>query len=666
MTFQGGSAGEGSIPIAKLTLIHEFEFTAAELDVSVVQRLFHNQLRRVTQCYNMVFLSLRRYSEVEGVALEILLAHVKLLLLIPKMLMTRLPMRRQGNTARAELSQKFRDLDFVFLLQHLRVAHARESRSGGSVSNAARALKFVHQGRLSSAAKALKTTTLTPSTDEAARKEIQAKFPAKKGPEDGIVLNAGPVAQNADETLPQITVDDIRRVAHTVNKHTAAGPSGSPMFAFVTPLRIANPTKHDDDFAGHIAWLANQMQAGAAWTGGLCSDVRLVAIKEANGRNRPIQIAEALDRLIGKVLFLKHRPGFLQRFGALQQGMNPSGMERTVLMMDSLLQDHKDSVLLTTDLANAFNEVSRDFIESELRRHLPAALPYFRLRYSGATQVRFGDFLFCCSEGVRQGCPWSGALFCLALMPALETLQAKYADRCYVRAAFDDISILVVDPAEARVSELLTDLAQEVRQLGMELRLGKCALYGRHREADSALPATEAAAISKLPRRDPDVTSLRCIPSNKGLVLLGTPIGSPQYVSRECRRLVEAVTNDMRDLSLLEDHPQEYFLLLRHCFNARPQYLARTVRPDLLLRAAKAFDHQVNRRIAEHLAGLQVGRAVQVFDDFAAPFKRARLPYALGGFQIPSLQMTSRAGYAAALATSWDALPKRRHSGVVR
>ena len=105
LTFQGGSAGEGSIPIAKLTLIHEFEFTAAELDVSVVQRLFHNQLRRVTQCYNMVFLSLRRYSEVEGVALEILLAHVKLLLLIPKMLMTRLPMRRQGNTARAGIAK---------------------------------------------------------------------------------------------------------------------------------------------------------------------------------------------------------------------------------------------------------------------------------------------------------------------------------------------------------------------------------------------------------------------------------------------------------------------------------------------------------------------------------------------------------------------------------
>ena len=191
--------------------------------------------------------------------------------------------------------------------------------------------------------------------------------------------------------MPQITDDDIRRVAHTVNKHTAAGPSGSPMFAFVTLLRIAKPTKHVDHFAGHIAWLANQMQAGAAWTGGLDGGVAvmfgLLAIIAANGRNRPIQIAEALDRLVGKVLILTHRPGFLQRFGALQQGMNPSGMERAVPMMDSLLQDHKDSVLLTTDLANVFHEVSRDLIESELRRHLPAALPYFSLRYSGAIQV---------------------------------------------------------------------------------------------------------------------------------------------------------------------------------------------------------------------------------------------------------------------------------------
>ena len=97
------------------------------------------------------------------------------------------------------------------------------------------------------------------------------------------------------------------------------------------------------------------------------------------------------------------------------------------------------------------------------------------------------------------------------------------------------------------------------------------------------------------PRPDAEVESLRCIPAKEGLVLLDTPIGSPEYVTRQFLRLVEAVIQDMGGLALLEDHPQTYCLLLRHCFNARPQYFARTVYPDLLLRAANMFDHHVNQ-----------------------------------------------------------------------
>ena len=61
--FNGPPAGEGMLPLAKLRLIYDFEFTAAELDISVVERLYTNQLRRVTKCYNGVFASLRTAPE---------------------------------------------------------------------------------------------------------------------------------------------------------------------------------------------------------------------------------------------------------------------------------------------------------------------------------------------------------------------------------------------------------------------------------------------------------------------------------------------------------------------------------------------------------------------------------------------------------------------------
>ena len=460
-----------------------------------------------------------------------------------------------------------------------------------------------------------------------------------------------------DPARPVVTPEDLKSVAQSINKHTAAGPSGSPMFVFVTPLRIANPTEHDDAFASNLAWLANQMHAGALWTRAFCRDVRLVGIKEANGRNRPIQIAEALDRFLAKVLLGKHRATFLSRFGDLQQGMAPSGMEKTVFLVDSLLECSKSSVLLTTDLANAFNEVSRDFIEAELKRHVPGALAYFRLRYGVATQVRFGEFFIECAEGVRQGCPWSGALFCLALMPLLEAIDEKFGDCCFVRAAFDDINVVVFDPEDLSVADLLTEMTTEAAKLGMQVRLGKCALYSKNHDAKLALSPDDVAAISELPRRDTEVSSLKCIPRQNGVVLLGTPIGHADYVARQCVRLVEEVARDMRHLALLEDHPQEYFLLLRHCYNAKPQYLAWTVRPDALLRAAKQFDHAVNGRIAAPLAGLQRASSVRTFKEFAAPFQQARLPFELGGLHIPSLQQLSYPAYASALATCWNALP---------
>ena len=249
-------------------------------------------------------------------------------------------------------------------------------------------------------------------------------------------------------------------------------------------------------------------------------------------------------------------------------------------------------------------------------------------------------------------------------MPLLETLQDKYGDSCVVRAAFDDISVLVHDADDVSVAGVLVDMAAEASKLGMEVRLGKCALYSKHRDAKAALSAEDETTIAALPRRDPGVSALKCIPPNRGVMLLGTPVGHPEYVALQCVRLVEEVTRDMRDLAALEDHPQEYFLLLRHCYNTRPQYLARTVRPAALVRAAKQFDHAVNARIAAPLAGLQRGSSVRTFQEFAAPFMQARLPFELGGLHIPSLQQLSYPAYAAALAVCWNALPSAEAKAV--
>ena len=86
------------------------------------------------------------------------------------------------------------------------------------------------------------------------------------------------------------------------------------------------------------------------------------------------------------------------------------------------------------------------------------------------------------------------------------------------------------------------------------------ALYGKHRDANAVLPSPESAANSKLPCRDPEAKLQRSIPAKKGIVLLGTSIGSPKSISSQCLRLVEAMTADIPDLAILEDYPQAYCL----------------------------------------------------------------------------------------------------------
>ena len=356
------------------------------------------------------------------------------------------------------------------------------------------------------------------------------------------------------------------------------------------------------------------------------------------------------------MLFLKHKAAFIARCGDLQLGLHFSGMEKVVHQVESLLDVHPDSFVLNADWYNAFNETSRDAMENQLKEHIPNALPYFRLKYGEASRVHFGDFPMICEEGVRQGCPWATALFCLALQPVLEAMHNRYSDSVVVRAAFDDLNLVVLNRTAVRLDQLMSDLSDQGAKVGLQLRLGKCSAYSKHYDIGTVIAADELDAIRNLPRCDPETTGLLCIPHSEGFVALGTPIGADDWVRAECVRTVQKFAREMADLALIEDAPQEYYLLLRHCFNTQPQYLARTVKPRLLLGAAQKFDHAVNGRIAAPIHGLTRGPEVRRFADFSTQLKWARLPYEFGGLQIPSLQAISPPAYLSGLAAAWGTL----------
>jgi len=323
-------------------------------------------------------------------------------------------------------------------------------------------------------------------------------------------------------------------------------------------------------------------------------------------------------------------------------------------MVATELDTSPDASLLTVDFANAFNEVSRAAIRAQLAQHLPSAIPYFDLRYGDPTLVSFGKESITCDEGGRQGGPWAPGLFSLALQPVLQRLQKKYASVATVRAFFDDVNI-ISHTRDVAISDLLQDISTSARQVGLTLRIGKSSLYAKNFPATELLSESARADIAALPVIDPG-SALRIIPPSDGLTLLGTPIGSASFVSQACLDQVHTIARDLRHLNKIADHPQEYFLLLRSCFNTRPHYLARTVPPDLLEDAAKHHDHAVNRSLSVPIAGLVPPPSSRSQADWPVAFRRSRLPFAFGGLGIPSLQSISTPAHLTSLAVVWPSL----------
>ena len=87
---------------------------------------------------------------------------------------------------------------------------------------------------------------------------------------------------------------------------------------------------------------------------------RLIPIAKKDGGVRPIAIGTIFHKLISSAVMcnIKEKlPGF---FSPVQFGVGiPGGAENVVHGVRNLLSDHPDWVLVSLDLVNAFNSVSR-------------------------------------------------------------------------------------------------------------------------------------------------------------------------------------------------------------------------------------------------------------------------------------------------------------------
>ena len=542
---------------------------------------------------------------------------------------------------------------------------ARSSHCGSrwpSSSPEKRALDLVRVGQLSRAVKALfQANQVVPSSEVLS--QLQAKHPCREtdAPElAGLPEGCLPVELSRSEWAAALT---------HAPKLAAAGPSGWRMDW------LGQTASGDPSFAAEAASavdalfeLCQSIVAGQVPLGVevVLNSARLVAVSKSEVDVRPIAVSCPLRRLIGSALNRQLRPEFVDHFAPLQLGVGTKGGLEVIIHSVRGLLEHDPSLgVLRLDIRNAFNSVSRAAIRGQVEEHFPSLLPFFLLVYGGSFDMvkplffnlGAGEFASIDSqEGSQQGDPLGGFLFCLALQPVLVSLAHAFPG-CFVRAGHDDIS--VVGPPSV-LSLALEHVVVELRKIGLQIAPHKCAVFSPDpavpldrvvrampsTAADSSAPcvaplsASSAAGVSSC--WPPE---LELIPSHRGIVLFGVPIGAPDFASDVLLAKLEEATNAARVVARLHGR-QAATLLLRSCIMPKLDYWWRTVSPIVSRPLAGKF-YCVLREALADILDLEIPvECVQ--SDSSALSRQVALPIRLGGlgFVFPSTTLAFAASFA--------------------
>jgi hypothetical protein len=296
----------------------------------------------------------------------------------------------------------------------------------------------------------------------------------------------------------------------------------------------------------------------------------------------PIGIGTALRRIAAAASITIHGQtlaSYLIPHGQLAINV-PGGLDFIVHSTQAQLNTYTTGnnptrALLTLDIANMFNTISRQACRHSLLQHptLQPLIPFFDLLYHNPNECWYHTpsknyQSFPQEEGFTQGCPLSGAFADIVLTLVLQPLNAQLQERTRNRnpsdippstlSYHDDTSIVIPYPD---INWFLSTFQQLGAPLGIHLNLSKTQLLTSLTPNTPQLSDTDQQHLIQALERLGQSTA-----HHEGLRLLGQPIGSVafanQYIADQATKLHHIVTQQL--FHRLHDH-QTQLAILKHC-----------------------------------------------------------------------------------------------------
>ena len=380
--------------------------------------------------------------------------------------------------------------------------------------------------------------------------------------------------------------------------------------------------RSEEDLLEQLTRLVNRCAAGKLppHCMAMLVSAPVFALAKKGGGVRPIGVGETLRRTVSKCMCAALQTAASAKLSPTQVGVaERNGCEAIVHATTAVLAEHADEVdmvMCKIDFSNAFNRVSRQFVDLvRTEADFSGAHAWVAACYGQTSSMWWEGEVIDCVTGVQQGDPLGPLLFSLVLKLLTDRIEQQVPTLALNVWYLDDGTLIGKTADVLAAVELIST---EGPALGLHVNLSQCELWwGREN-----------------PRMHEFSGDIRRI-ATTGVALLGSAVGDEEFLSAEFTRRSESMRTQLQRVADLE-HSQFELCLIRMCLGV-PQlvYALRTMAPQAIGGAVTGADQAITAAL-EHVVGDTLSARAR---------EQAALPIRAGGLGVREAAITAEPAY---------------------